>query len=194
MTRTTPTVPWTYEPRPDTRMTTVRVGMWLFLASEAMLFASLLSGYVLLRGGAATWPDAGTLLDARAALVNTALLALATVASVWLPHRHGEPPRAAALFTGAVLATAFVIFKLMEYRAKLAAGLAPSTNVLLACWFTLTAVHAAHVAGGALANVWLATRRSASLAQSLERLHALRLYWMLIDLVWLTLLAAFYAF
>ena len=101
MTRpTTAVIPWTYEPRPDTRTTNVRVGMWLFLASEAMLFASLLSAYVLLRGGASAWPEAGTLLDPQAALVNTALLALATV-SVWLSHRHDAPPRAATLLAGA---------------------------------------------------------------------------------------------
>ena len=35
---TTAVIPWTYEPRPDTRTTNVRVGMWLFLASEAMFF------------------------------------------------------------------------------------------------------------------------------------------------------------
>ena len=41
-------IPWTYDPRPDTRTTNVRVGMWLFLASEAMFFGSLFSAYVLL--------------------------------------------------------------------------------------------------------------------------------------------------
>jgi cytochrome c oxidase subunit 3 len=81
-------IPWTYEPRPDTRTTNVRVGIWLFLASEAMLFASLLSAYVLLRAGASTWPEARTLLDPQAALVNTAVLALATAASVWLSRAN----------------------------------------------------------------------------------------------------------
>ena len=40
-----------YERRPDTNTTSIRVGTWLFLASEAMLFASLFSAYVLLRAG-----------------------------------------------------------------------------------------------------------------------------------------------
>ena len=190
---TPPAIPWTYEPRADTRTTNIRVGIWLFLASEAMLFASLFSSYVLLRSGASTWPDASTVLDAQAALVNTAILALATVASVWLSRGH-DKPRAAALLTGAALAAGFVALKLIEYRAKLAAGLAPSTNVLLACWFTLTAVHAAHVAGGAIANLWVAAGRRLSPAQSLERLRALGLYWALVDLVWLAILVAFYAF
>ena len=187
-------IPWTYEARPDTHTTNVRVGMWLFVASEAMLFASLLSAYVLLRTGASSWPAAAATLDMRQALVNTVLLTLATVASVWLPQRGLVGPRRLALVTGAVLASAFVVLKVVEYRAKLAADLQPSTNLLLACWFTITAVHAFHVAAGAGANLWLATRGVSTRAQTLERLRALRLYWVLVDSVWLAILVSFYAF
>lgn len=54
-------LPWTHDVRADTGTTSVRLGMWLFLASEAMFFASLFSAYVLLRTGSATWPDAAVL-------------------------------------------------------------------------------------------------------------------------------------
>ena len=186
------TIPWTYEPRPDTRATNVRVGMWLFLASEAMLFASLLSAYALLRTGASSWPDAGTLLDTRQALINTGLLALATLATVWLSKR-GTGGRT-ALATGAALAIGFVILKLIEYQSKLAAGLHPSNNLLLACWFTLTGVHALHVAAGAAANLWVATGAVPASPQTSERLYALRLYWALVDFVWLAILVTFYVY
>jgi len=184
------TIPWTYEPRPDTRATNVRVGMWLFLASEAMLFASLLSAYVMLRTGAASWPQAGTLLDMRQALINTGLLALATLATVWLTNRMGR----AALVTGAALAIGFVIVKLIEYQSKLGAGLHPSTNLLLACWFTLTGIHAFHVAAGAAANLWVAAGGDSVSPQTSERLKALRLYWGLVDLVWVAILIGFYVY
>ena len=189
-----PTIPWTYDSRPDTRTSSVRLGIWLFLASEAMLFASLLSAYVLLRSGSASWPDGAGLLDGRRALVHAALLALATIATLWPPRTGGGAPRTAPLVAGAALAAAFVVAKTLEYQAKLAAGQAPSTNLLLACWFTLTGVHAAHVLAGAVANVWLATRRHATPRQGEERFTALGLYWGLIDLVWLALLIGFYAF
>jgi heme/copper-type cytochrome/quinol oxidase subunit 3 len=188
------TIPWTYDPRPDTRTSSVRLAVWLFLASEAMLFASLLSGYVLLRSGSASWPNAAALLDGPRALGHTVLLALATMASVWLPRRGGGLPRTTPLVAGAALAAVFVAAKIVEYQAKLAAGLGPSANLLLACWFTLTAVHAAHVLAGAVANLWLATRRDSTPRQAAERFAALGLYWGLIDLVWLALLIGFYAF
>jgi heme/copper-type cytochrome/quinol oxidase subunit 3 len=177
-------IPWTYEARPDTRTTNARVGVWLFLASEAMFFASLFSGYVLLRTGSASWPDAGAMLDLRLALVNTALLLGAGVLMAF----HRALPAAA-------LGTAFLALKMFEYRSKLDAGLHPATNILLACWFTLTAVHALHVAAGAAVNVWLAaTAKRLPSAHAMERLHAARLYWFFVDIVWVVILVAFYAF
>ncbi len=54
-------IPYASEPRPDTGVTSTSLGMWLFLASETMLFGSLFSAYALLRTGAVpvmSTPDA----------------------------------------------------------------------------------------------------------------------------------------
>ena len=47
-------IPYTTDARPDTGLTNPKIGIWLFLASEVMLFGSLFSSYVLLRNGAAS--------------------------------------------------------------------------------------------------------------------------------------------
>jgi cytochrome c oxidase subunit 3 len=207
------TVPWTYEERPDTRTTNVRLGIWLFLASEAMFFGSLFSGYVLLRTGAGSWPDAATTLDLRMALLNTALLFGASLliiapakagALTGGPRAHtkdgalhstSEGPGFSArrFYFSAALSAMFLAVKLLDYRYKIAAGLHPSTNLLLACWFTLTAVHAIHVAAGTVWNLWMGlSARRMSAAQRNERLWATRLYWLFVDAVWLVILLAFY--
>src|SRR5580698_4637847 len=51
-------IPYVSEPRPDTGLFNAKVGIWLFLASEVMLFGALFSSYILLRVGAAPgdWP------------------------------------------------------------------------------------------------------------------------------------------
>ena len=49
-------IPYTVEIRPETGLYNGKLGMWFFLASEAMLFGGLFSGYVLLRTGALEWP------------------------------------------------------------------------------------------------------------------------------------------
>ena len=51
-------IPYTVHPRHDTGLYSAKLGIWLFLASEVMLFGGLFSAYVLLRVGApeGTWP------------------------------------------------------------------------------------------------------------------------------------------
>jgi cytochrome c oxidase subunit 1 len=160
----------------------IRLGMWLFLASEAMLFASLFAGYVLLRMGSAGWPETTGLISAASVPAMTLLLFIGTLLSSF-GSRGSERVR---LIAGAVLAATFFVFKLVEYGDKIAAGLTPSSNLLLACWFTLTGVHAAHVAGGAIGNVWVAVRATP------ERTASLRLYWFMVDAVWIVILFGFY--
>ena len=45
-------IPYTVEARPDTGLTNVKLGIWLFLASEVMLFGALFSTYIIMRRGA----------------------------------------------------------------------------------------------------------------------------------------------
>jgi heme/copper-type cytochrome/quinol oxidase subunit 3 len=98
----------------------------------------------------------------------------------------------ARLIGSAVLFSAFVGMKVLDYREKIGEGLWPSTNLLLACWFTLTAVHALHVAGGVAANLWMLAGLARSAERDRERFAALRLYWYFVDLVWLVILVSFY--
>ena len=98
-----------------------RTGIWLFLASEAMLFASLFAGYVLLRTGSPEWPHTTGLINYAPVPALTLLLFVGTGLSSF-GSRGSERVR---LVAGAVLAITFVGFKLVEYNGKIAAGLAP---------------------------------------------------------------------
>ena len=49
-------IPYTVEERPDTGLPNGKLGIWLFLASEVMLFGALFSTYIILRVGAPEWP------------------------------------------------------------------------------------------------------------------------------------------
>ena len=50
-------IPYTVEERPDTGLANGKLGIWLFLASEVMLFGALFSTYIILRTGAPEWPE-----------------------------------------------------------------------------------------------------------------------------------------
>jgi cytochrome c oxidase subunit 1 len=190
-------IPWTTSARPDTRTTNVRLGVWLFLASEAMFFGSLFSAYVLLRTGGATWP-AVDWIDRPRTFVLTALLAVATV-GVRLTMT-GAPALAAEnstrrkwLWIAVAAASLFCAVKLWDFATILGDGRRAADHLALASWFALTGTHWLHVAGGGCAMVWAA--RSASRLSSdhwRERLHAVQLYWMFVDVVWIGILVGFW--
>src|ERR1700735_913331 len=75
-------IPYTVEPRPDTGLFNAKGGIWLFLASEVMLFGALFSSYILLRVGAGTgeWPHA--LLNIPLGMTNTIVLIVSSITVV----------------------------------------------------------------------------------------------------------------
>jgi cytochrome c oxidase subunit 3 len=73
-------IPYAIQARPDTGVYNAKMGIWLFLASEVMLFGGLFSGYVLLRVGADQWPHGW--LDVRLGTANTIILALSAITTL----------------------------------------------------------------------------------------------------------------
>ena len=75
-------IPYTVHKRADTGLYNAKLGIWLFLASEIMLFGGLFSAYILLRVGAGegTWPHGW--LDVRLGTINTVLLALSAITTL----------------------------------------------------------------------------------------------------------------
>jgi cytochrome c oxidase subunit 3 len=75
-------IPYVAEPRPDTGLFNAKVGIWLFLASEVMLFGALFSAYILLRVGAAPgeWPHG--LLNVWLGMANTIVLIVSSITVV----------------------------------------------------------------------------------------------------------------
>ncbi len=75
-------IPYTVEARPDTGLYNAKVGIWLFLASEVMLFGGLFSAFVLLRVGAepGTWPHGWQ--NIVLGTINTIVLALSAITTL----------------------------------------------------------------------------------------------------------------
>jgi heme/copper-type cytochrome/quinol oxidase subunit 3 len=184
-------IPYTVERRADTGVTNVTMGIWLFLASEVMLFGALFSAYALLRVSATSWPRGIDTLSWGLALLNTAILALAFAVLRWRTA-NARLTRVALLISSS-LACAFLTLKSFEYQRELSAGIRPATSTFFAMYFTLTGVHALHVIAGVLANFWAAAGATkVGDAMTAGRVHALRLYWAFVDIVWLTILVFVY--
>jgi heme/copper-type cytochrome/quinol oxidase subunit 3 len=191
-------VPYTVERRPDTGVNNVQLGVWLFLASEVMLFGGLFSAYFMLRAGASE-PWAPHIAHRATAIVNTAFLlgagAMLAMATGSARRREIAPFRrrvAAAL----VLGVLFSAVKGLDYFDFYAMHWLPSTSTRYAMYFLLTGVHALHVLGGLLVNVRiLVTPTSAWVGEPAvvaNRVEAAALYWYFVDAVWLVIFVLLY--
>ena len=75
-------IPYTVKEREDTGLYNAKLGIWLFLASEVMLFGALFSSYILLRVGATpgTWPHG--ILNVPLGTLNTIVLIVSSITVV----------------------------------------------------------------------------------------------------------------
>jgi cytochrome c oxidase subunit III len=114
-------IPYAVKPRPDTGLYNAKVGIWLFLASEVMLFGALFSSYILLRVNAepGTWPHHW--LNVWLGMTNTIVLILSSVTVVmsWASLKMGEFGKYRFYQSITVLcAFIFLGIKSVEYRDK----------------------------------------------------------------------------
>jgi heme/copper-type cytochrome/quinol oxidase subunit 3 len=192
-------IPYTVEARPDTGLTNGKLGIWLFLASEVMLFGALFSSYALLRIGAATWPDQSSVLNVPLATLNTVILISSSVTMVlaWAALK-GQRLDRYKLYMGLTFlaGVGFLIVKTIEYREKFDHGLFPSTNNFLGLYFTMTGLHAVHVIGGMIVNAYFLGPGTKMWKTDPERftnrIEVAGIYWHFVDLVWIFLFPAFY--
>lgn len=114
-------IPYVTEPRKDTGLYNSKVGIWLFLASEVMLFGAFFSSYILLRVGAeeGAWPT--ELLNVPIGTFNTLVLILSSVTVVlaWSALKLNKFNQYKFFQAITILcALIFIIVKSFEYRDK----------------------------------------------------------------------------
>ncbi len=192
-------IAYTHEPRPDSGLTNPALGLWLFLAAEAMLFASLLSAYGLLRLGSPEWPRGVDRTHLEWGALNTLLLVLSsvTMVSAWERSRLGLGARPQLLAT-ALLGTGFLVIQGGEMSTAVLSGFTPSHDIASAIYFALSMVHALHLAGGLLVLMWLMRQPSgaqggaASQHRFAQKVELTGIYWHFVDAVWLVLFPLLY--
>lgn len=189
----------------EVRDATLRLGMWVFLASEALLFAGLFALYAAYRFAyPAEFHAAAQHANLVLGTINTYVLLTSslTVALALHAARAGRRGRTVAFLLATIaLALVFDALKAAEYVAHWREGLAPGRHYAFAAlpahgvalyvtlYYLLTGLHALHVTGGAAVLAWLAwrARRGDFTAGSPIALEMGALYWHLVDLVWIFL-------
>jgi len=195
------TLPYTVHPHPITGVYSGKLGTWLFLASEVMLFGALFSSYVLLRVSAAHWPGHDeTHLSVPIGTFNTLVLIVSSVTMVmaWASLKMNEFAKARwYLAATVVLALVFLLVKLFfEYMPKWEHGHRPGFSSFFALYYTLTGLHALHIIGGIIVITYFLLPGSALWKKDPEyytnRIECTGLYWHFVDLVWIFLFPVLY--
>ena len=193
-------IPYTVEEKPETGLFNAKLGVWLFLASEVMLFGALFSSYILLRVSASNWPEGASLLSIPIGSINTMVLITSSVTMVmaWAALKEKNLKRY-KFFIGStvLLGITFLLVKIfVEYHAKFAHHHFPKESTFLAIYFTLTGLHGLHVLGGVILNsyfwgpgakMWLDQPERFT-----NRIEVAGLYWHFVDLVWIFLFPVLY--
>ena len=192
-------IPYIVDERPDTGLNNVKLGIWLFLASEVMLFGGLFSAYILLRINAVDWPLGADILSVPIGAFNTVVLISSSVtmvlcyAALKLDDLAGYK-KYLGITIG--LSLLFLAVKAFEYYEHVHLGEVPATSTFLAIYFTLTGLHGLHILGGVVVNGYFLGPGSAmwttNKEQFINRIEAAGLYWHFVDLVWIFLFPVLY--
>jgi cytochrome c oxidase subunit III len=194
----------------DKQAHAARLGFWLFLASEVLLFSALFALYAAYRLGtpgifakAARHTD----LVCGTAMTFTLLTSSLTVALSLHAAREGRPRAGSGWLAASVgLGVVFLGIKAYEYHEHWSEGLRlgpayhsealpqRAANAFFTLYYLMTGLHALHVLGGmvALGACAVALRRGRLDAGYVTPLELSAMYWHLVDSIWLFLWPIFY--
>ena len=176
-----------------------KLGMWLLIASECLLFGTLIGTYMIYRGASVEGPNPEDILDIPITTISTFVLLMSSFSIVLALHniQHGN----LRAFRGWILVTAiggliFLGFQTYEFTEFVHKGLGLTTNVFGSAFFILTGTHGTHVAVGV---IWLFSLYFSSLSGKLKEDGALKvdvmaLYWHFVDVIWIVIFTVVYLF
>jgi cytochrome c oxidase subunit 3 len=207
-------------PPTSTGLDNKKVAIWAFIGSECMLFASLISTYLIYKGRSVVGPyphDAclppacstplPAILNIPVTSASTFVLLMSSLAMVLALHavetkdhpKHGLGERIVGssklwLWMTALLGTIFLGFQAFEFTSFVHEGLTIRTNLFGSSFFTLTGFHGAHVTAGV---IWLLTLLAIDYRRGLGPKDAINvdlaaLYWHFVDVVWIVIFTLVY--
>ncbi len=175
-----------------------KVGIWCFIGSESLFFASLIATYMIYKGRDLSGPTAETILNVPLSTVTTFVLLMSSLLMVLAQdaYRRGDRIWGLRWLLGTiVLGLIFLAGQVYEFTSFYHEGLTLQTNLFGQTFFTMVGFHGAHVAIGVIILLALAC---ASLAGWFEQRHrdiaveAAALYWHFVDVVWIVIFSIVY--
>jgi heme/copper-type cytochrome/quinol oxidase subunit 3 len=181
---------------PAGRIASGKLAMWVFLASEVILFGGLLACYLVLRQANPAWAEQSAHLSAALGALNTVVL-LTSSLSIVLAFRAVDSGDGAGvvrwLGLTVLLGLMFLGIKAVEWTSEVGAGFGPAAGGFWPFYYTMTGLHALHVTAGIVINsvLFLMAARGA-LGDAGQRVEFAGLYWHFVDIVWIFLFPLLY--
>lgn len=172
--------------RPPPLLPGAVLGMSVFLLTEVMFFAGLLSAFLITKASATFgWPPPGQpRLPAEETLVNSAALLVSGALLFWAGRVHKDGGASGLwLWSAAAFGAFFVLFQGAEWAALLGEGLTLTSGKHGAFFYVIVGAHALHAVAGLAALVWLGLRNARG-ALTADAFQAMRLFWYFVVLVW----------
>jgi heme/copper-type cytochrome/quinol oxidase subunit 3 len=190
----------------NTGISNEKLGMWLFLGSECLLFGGLISTFLLYKKKLNTFPGfenteinklGADLFDIPFTSVSSFVLlmsSLTMVLSVSALERNDHRRTRIWLLGTVLLGSTFLAGQAYEFTAFVNEGLGYTTNIFSSAFFTLTGFHGAHVVIGIviLMTMFARSLQGKLPSSSSESLEIAGLYWHFVDVVWVVIFVVVY--
>jgi cytochrome c oxidase subunit III len=171
------------------------LGMFLFIASEVMLFGAFFTAYFFVRVTAGTpWPTPPFHLPVYVAGINTAILVTSSFTVHWALQsikRDNHAGLKAGLVLTFLMGLTFLLTQILEYSRI---GFAPKDGAFPTVFYCLTGLHGAHVFVG-LTLLAFATTRAFRGHYSAAHHHGVEIpgiYWHFVDVMWIVVYTTVY--
>lgn len=166
------------------------LGFWIYLMSDALLFATIFATYGVLSTSYAGGPAPRDIFNLPLVALNTALLLVSslTFGLAMLAAVAGAVKRTQAwLVVTALLGLAFVGVELYEFAELIAEGATPQRSGFLSGFFALVGTHGLHVTAGI---VWIGVMlaqiaKRGLIIENRRRLLCLSMFWHFLDIIWI---------
>jgi len=181
----------------STGLSNVKLGMWMFLGSECLLFGGLISTYLLYRGRVSEGPTPSQIFDIPFTSVSSFVLLMSSLTMVFaVSAAAAKDDRGTNLWlvVTAMLGATFVGGQVYEFTAFYNEGLGFSTSLFGSSFYTLTGFHGVHVTVGIIMLLALVAinKRSKVPGSKSETVEMLGLYWHFVDVVWIIIFTLVY--
>jgi cytochrome c oxidase subunit 3/cytochrome o ubiquinol oxidase subunit 3 len=180
-----------------TGLSNAKLGMWVYLGSDCLLFGTLISTYLLLRHRSVTGPEPADVFDIPFTSVSSFVLLMSslTMALAVAAIGRGDIHRNRTwLATTALLGSVFIGGQVYEFTTFYREGLGYTTNVFGSAFYTLTGFHGVHVSVGIvmLLSLLVMSLRGNLGQDRAEAVEIVGLYWHFVDIVWIVIFTVVY--